>query len=41
MDSLNDFDIVMKSPGIAFLDVDIKDGTLVTLSLIHIFPTAH
>lgn len=30
MDSLNDFDIVMKSPGIAFLDVDIKDGTLVT-----------
>ena len=25
MDSLNDFDIVMKSPGIAFLDVDIKD----------------
>ncbi len=30
MDSLNDFNIVMKSPGIAFLDVDIKDGTLVT-----------
>ena len=30
MDRLNDFDIVMKSPGIAFLDVDIKDGTLVT-----------
>ena len=30
MDSLNDFDIVMKSPGIASLDVDIKDGTLVT-----------
>ena len=30
MDSLNDFDIVIKSPGIAFLDVDIKDGTLVT-----------
>ena len=30
MDSLNAFDIVMKSPGIAFLDVDIKDGTLVT-----------
>lgn len=30
MDSLNDFDIVMKSPGIAFLDVDIKDDTLVT-----------
>ena len=31
MDSLNDFDIVMKCPRHShFLDVDIKDGTLVT-----------